>query len=158
MKEIGNDTKSKIEESKREVKEHIDRKIDLPNSQSSVTQIYNFSQLRDYVHKLLINAEVFKVLVLSHPAEYEHDDLEQLCFAIGSVTWDILIDLDHSSRTDKGLHEKIANVMQRAKHYKVVTYTEFHMVTESEEALVASGFSQSLYRYRDQGSKQSHKG
>ena len=139
MVKMGYDIKSKIEESKKELKEHIDKKIDSPNLQISVTQKCNFSQLTDDMHKLLTNREVFKVLVLSQPADYYHDDLDQLCFAIGSVQWDILVDLDHSSRTDKGLHEKIAKVMQRVKHYKVVSYTEFHMVTEPEEILVASG-------------------
>ena len=88
---------------------------------------------------LLSQTDAFRILILSQPENREHEDLEEFCRALGCISWDVIIDLDHYSRTKHGLHERIAQELKENKEYQTITYSQIKCVLETDKKIIASG-------------------
>ena len=80
----------------------------------------------------------FKILIVNEPQDVDKADIPELATALGRIEWDVIVDLDHNSRST-GIHDQLARTLKGYKDFSVLTYNELRSVKDDVKNGVARG-------------------
>lgn len=108
--------------------------------QEAKADLSKHESIQQIQHRIKQNSSAFRILLFNKPTSLQstfQDVKNEFCYALGSVPWDIIFDLDHDSRRD-GIFDDIARVLNKKKDFKVVTYDEVDRLSEDDKENIAS--------------------